>query len=128
MLALIGTTGIVMSLTLYAMTTKKDFTMMGGSFFIFFGAFTLFGFLNWFMRSPALAALLVCGSCIIEGFYLIYDVQLICGQMRGKFSTDDYVMAAMNLYIDIIRIFLKLMEILSKLSNDEDKDSKRKKK
>ena len=56
----------------------------------------------------------------MAGFYLIYDVQMICGGKRGEFSIDDYVRAAMTLYVDIIRIFLKLLEILSKLLKKDD--------
>jgi FtsH-binding integral membrane protein len=37
---------------------------------------------------------------------------MICGGERGsQFSTDDYIMAAMILYIDIIRMFLEILRL-----------------
>jgi len=124
-MALTGTVGIVMGLTLYAMTTKKDFTMMGGSLFLVFSAMMVMSIFNFFFRSPFLVCLMTTVGCLLEGYYLIYDVQLICGQKRGKFSIDDYVAASMNLYIDIIRIFLKLYKILNAMKKDEDKKKNR---
>jgi len=62
----------------------------------------------------------------MAGFYLIYDVQMICGGKRGKFSIDEYVRASITLYIDIIRIFLKIIEILNETK--KDKDNKKSKK
>merc|ERR1712232_264353 len=114
-MALIGTVGIVMGLTLYAMTTKKDFTMMGGSLFLLLSGMMVLSIFNWFFRVPFIVTLLTAGGCVLEGFYLIYDIQLICGQKRGKFSIDDYIAASMNLYIDIIRIFIKLLDLLNKM-------------
>jgi len=127
LVALIGTLGIVTALTFYAMTTKKDFTMMGGSIFMFAMGMLLLSLFNWAFQVPLVSALLIVGGCILEGYYLIFDIQLICGQKRGKFGIDDYILAAINLYIDIIRIFLKLLEILQKLekSNEEEKKERK---
>ena len=60
----------------------------------------------------------------MAGFYLIYDVQMICGGKRGKFDIDDYVRAAMTLYLDIVRIFIKLIQILNSLKDDKEKEDK----
>jgi len=109
MMALVGTLAVVLSLTIYAMTTKKDFTMMGGAFSLFIMSFFLLGIFNWFFRTPLADALLFCAGCMMEGFYLIWDIQMICGQKRGKFGIDDYIRASLNLYIDIIRIFIKIL-------------------
>ena len=34
--------------------------------------------------------------------YLIYDVQLVIGDRGRKFSEDDYILAAVNIYLDIV--------------------------
>jgi len=114
-MALVGTVGIVMGLTVYAMTTKRDFTMMGASLFLLMSGMLVLSIFNWFFRVPFIMTLLTAGGCVLEGFYLVYDVQLICGGKRGEFSIDDYISASMNLYIDIIRIFIKLLDLLNKL-------------
>jgi len=37
---------------------------------------------------------------------------IIGGKHKHKFSVDDYAMAAITLYLDIIQLFLKLLQIL----------------
>jgi FtsH-binding integral membrane protein len=46
------------------------------------------------------------------GLYIIYDTQLIIGKKANKFSIDDYVFAAMCIYIDIVRLFLYILRIM----------------
>lgn len=50
--------------------------------------------------------------------YIIYDTQLIMGEMGGhkkhQFSVDDYAFAALNLYLDLINLFLHLLHLLGK--------------
>jgi FtsH-binding integral membrane protein len=47
------------------------------------------------------------------GIYIIYDTQLIVGNKQNKYSIDDYIFAAMALYIDIVRLFLYLIRIMA---------------
>lgn len=43
------------------------------------------------------------------------DTQLIIGGKHAKFqfSVDDYVFAALNLYLDIINLFLFILQIIN---------------
>jgi protein lifeguard len=50
-------------------------------------------------------------AVILFSFYLLYDTQLIMGGKRYTIDIDDYIMAAMILYLDIINIFLQLLKI-----------------
>ena len=44
--------------------------------------------------------------------YLIYDTQLIVkSDSKFQFSTDDYILASLNLYLDIINIFIQFLGI-----------------
>jgi FtsH-binding integral membrane protein len=54
------------------------------------------------------------GGCLLFSFYLVYDTQLILGGQHKKyqFSVDDYVFAALNLYLDIINLFIFILQIL----------------
>jgi FtsH-binding integral membrane protein len=58
------------------------------------------------------------GVTALIGIYLVYDVQLITGKFGIEYSIDDYVFASMELYIDIIRLFLQILRILGKLKNN----------
>ena len=58
--------------------------------------------------------------------YIIYDTQLILGNQREKFNNNDYVLAAMCLYIDIINLFIEMIKIVATSLNEnvDDKDNK----
>ena len=44
-------------------------------------------------------------------------VQLIAGKVGLAYEVDDYILAALELYIDIIRLFLEILRIVGKLMN-----------
>jgi len=77
-MAAVMTLGITVSLSLYACTTKRDFTMLGGSLFIW-GMALLLTSCFLFYVSEFLYVLCCAGTVILYGYYLIYDTQLIMG-------------------------------------------------
>lgn len=82
LIAAVMTLGIVVALTLYAMTTKKDFTMLGGFLFCFSMTLLIFGIFVAFSYSDT-AYVIYCGlAVLLYSFYLIYDTQLIVGKGR----------------------------------------------
>ena len=52
---------------------------------------------------------------ILFSFYLIYDTQLIIGgkHRQYQFTEDMYILASLTLYLDIINIFIYLLEIMN---------------
>lgn len=44
--------------------------------------------------------------------------QLLMGGHKYSLSPDEYVFAALNLYLDIINIFLYILDLLSRLNRD----------
>ena len=66
------TAGIVVALTIYAMTTKTDFTVCGGMMFVIFGAFILFGIFS-FVFGPTMHLIYCIIGVILFGLYLIID-------------------------------------------------------
>ena len=73
------TLAVTISLTIYALTTKSDFTMMGGALWILAFVLLICSIISIFNPSMILQ-LVICGLVVIVyGFYLIYDVQLIAG-------------------------------------------------
>ena len=109
------TLGIVISLTLYSIISKTDFTMCGGLFFLLGAGLLLFGiFMLIFGNWEPLYVFYCCAGAVLYGFYLIYDTQLIIGGKTHELSIDDYIVGALILYIDIIAIFLRILDILDK--------------
>jgi len=118
--ALFLTFGIVLSLAIYSFTTKSDFTIMGSAICILGWALFGFGILSLFFKNEFMYNLYLVGGIILFSCYLIYDLQLIIGGKRCELSLDDYILAAMMLYIDIIVLFIKILELFGKKKDKKD--------
>lgn len=121
LIVVVITAVVVFGLTLFACQTSYDFTgwgpyllcallvLCGLSFCFVIGA--LLGLAN----SPAFKALhlVFAGiSALLFSFYIVHDTQLIMGgKHTTMFSIDDYCMAALALYMDIIQLFLQLLSL-----------------
>lgn len=107
------TSFIFLGLTIFAMTTQTDFTGMGG--YLAAAGFGLFGIMIVTMFFPGVMMQKVIGGlgAILFSFYIVYDTQLICGGKHKKhsFGVDDYVFAALNIYLDIINLFLYILSL-----------------
>lgn len=108
------TLALVAALTVYACLTKTDFTFLGP--FLMCAMLVLFFFaimILLFGKSKVLILIYCSIGLIIFSIYLIFDTQLIVGQLGNSYDIDDYVIASLNLYLDIINIFLYILAILS---------------
>jgi len=110
---------IFFGLTAFACTTKVDFTGLGPYLFGALLSLCAWGFmvsLLWSLGFPMEWAVLLYDlvGVVIFVFYIIYDTQLILGgnHSQHEFGVDDYVFAALNLYLDIIQLFLHLLRLL----------------
>eukprot|EP00928_Gymnodinium_smaydae_P083785 TRINITY_DN67022_c0_g1_i1.p1 TRINITY_DN67022_c0_g1~~TRINITY_DN67022_c0_g1_i1.p1 ORF type:complete len:243 (+),score=33.86 TRINITY_DN67022_c0_g1_i1:69-797(+) len=114
------TTGIFLAMTIYAWNTTSDFTGFGpylvGCLFalIFFGFALSIMAMCGVMVQWAMMLYDICGILLFT-CYIVYDTQLILGEYGGhknSFSIDDYVFASLNLYLDIINLFLHILRLL----------------
>ena len=48
---------------------------------------------------------------IIYSIYLVVDTQLMMGNFGLKYEIDDYIIVALNLYLDIINLFIYLLKL-----------------
>lgn len=99
---------------MYAIFTPSDFTIKWGIIIVIFVAMLMLGIFSLFIWSPFLDNLYCSLGVLVFGIYLVIDTQMIVGGKRLEISMDDYVVGALILYLDIIQIFLYLLEILSK--------------
>ena len=103
------TIGATVGLTVYAIRTKEDFTFCGGFLFSFL---FLLVFTGCFYFWIGLTAVWLMMGILIYSLYIVFDTQLIMGQLGLKYNIDDYCLAALNLYIDIIYLFLKILSLM----------------
>jgi len=109
--AVIATGILVGALTVYAITTKSDFTGMGVYLFAFLLVLLIFGLFCWIFPSKIMEQVYCCLGILLFSFYLIFDTQLIMGKGELRLGIDDYVFAALNLYLDIIQLFLYILQL-----------------
>lgn len=108
---------MVFTLTIYAITTKNDFTMQGGLLFILGSLFALFIIFGFFTNNKIFHVILSLAGVLLFSFYLIYDTQLIIGNRKELIEVDDYILGSFILYTDIIYIFTRLLQILQFFDN-----------
>lgn len=107
----VGVTCVIcVGLTLFSFQTKWDFTMMGGFLFVALLVVFVFGIIvAFFPGSAADMVYSVCGALLFS-LYLIYDTQMMMGgKHKYSISPEEYIFAALNLYLDIINIFLFIL-------------------
>mmetsp|Transcript_3831 Transcript_3831/g.8110 ORF Transcript_3831/g.8110 Transcript_3831/m.8110 type:complete len:288 (+) Transcript_3831:107-970(+) len=107
-----GVTTLVLvgGLTAYSWKTKKDFTFKSSLFLNLSITLIFFCVFAALMRTNFVALILMSIVIICFGFYLIYDIQSIAGGRYEEISLDDYVIATMMLYIDVIVLFLAILK------------------
>jgi len=104
----------VLGVTAFAATTQRDFTSPSLCCMSSLWYFVLSGFiLLFFPQIPFIHLLYAVGGSVLFSAFLVFDVQRIIGGAHHKheYSVDDYVLAALTVYLDIINIFLYLLEI-----------------
>lgn len=101
----IGAFGI---LTAYAFISRRDFSAWGSFFMV--GLWVLIGtmLLNLYFRNPAMDLWLAGITVLIFSGLLVYDTWRI----RNVFGPDEYVAAAVQIYLDLLNLFLGLLRVL----------------
>jgi hypothetical protein len=108
------TIAITGALTVYAMTTETDFTGMGHYLMAALFALVLVGFVMMFVPGVGFGQKIMAGcGALLFSCYLVYDTQLIMGgNHKLRFEVDDYCWAALNIYLDILNLFLYILELM----------------
>jgi len=105
-------------LTLYAFKSKRDFKFLGAVLFPCLFALSMFGMLSLFfpsLRTGVTGLMYSFGGAVIFCLYIVFDTYRI----QHVLKVDDYIEGAIQLYLDIINLFLHVLEILVKLSAKE---------
>ena len=108
------TAGVSIAITVYAATTKTDFTIFGPLIFIFGFVFAITSILFFSAFGSASHLMFSAVGVILFSFYLIYDTQMIIGGQNRKdaLQLDDYIIASVMLYLDVINLFLYILSLI----------------
>ena len=106
-----ATFAVTIAVTLMAACTKYDFTkLLPAMSCVLIGWFFCSFFFIFFWNSY-LQVIYAMGGVAIFTIFLAIDTKMLLGGGRFEFSEDDYIYACLNLYLDIVNIFLYLLRI-----------------
>ena len=111
----LGSTGaIFLGLSGYALTSRKDFSFMGG----FIGAGILIAFIgaiaNIFLGIPALGLAISSMFVLLMSAYILYQTSAM---VHG--GENNYIMATVGLYVSIYNLFTSLLQLLGVFGGDD---------
>jgi FtsH-binding integral membrane protein len=112
LIAAILTAVMVISLTIYAFTTRNDFTMCGGLLFVCCAVLIGASFLGMFIQHKFYHLVVSSITVILFSVYIIFDTQLVVGNGGLALELDEYIFGALNLYMDIVIMFLEILKLL----------------
>ncbi|MCD6055836.1 MAG: yccA [Gammaproteobacteria bacterium] len=115
MTALGGTGIIFFGLSAYALSTRKDFSYMGGFLFVAILVAVLASLAAVIFGMPLLQLAVSAAFVLIcSGLILFHTSQIIHG------GETNYIMATISLYIALYNMFVSLLQILSAFSGNRD--------
>jgi len=111
--ALALTSGAFIGLSLYALTTRKDFSFLSG--FLVTGFFVLMGavLLNYFAHISGLSLAISAGIVLFACAAILFET----GQIINGGETN-YIRATVSLYVSIYNLFTSLLHLLGGFGDD----------
>lgn len=114
MQALGGTALIFFSLSAYALTTRKDFSFMGGFLMVGLVVAIVAMIANIFLAIPALSLAISAAVILIMSGLILFDTSRI---ING--GETNYIRATVGLYLNVFNIFVHLLSLLGVFGGDD---------
>jgi FtsH-binding integral membrane protein len=97
-------------LSLYALISKRDFSAWGSFFFVGLWVLIATSLLNIFFPTALGTLWIAAGTVLVFSGLLVFDTWRIV--RSGQYGPDDYVPAAVNIYLDLLNLFLAIVSLL----------------
>ena len=100
---------IFVALSIYTVTSKKDFSFLGGMLTVGLVLLVVGSLLNAFIFQSSATSFMFSsfGVFLFSGF-IVYDTFNIL----NRYPTDEYISATLSLYLDILNLFMSLLHLL----------------
>lgn len=112
--ALAGTAVVFFGLSAYALTTRKDFSFMGGFLMVGLIVAIVAMVANIFLNIPALSLTISAAVVMIMSGFILFDTSRI---VNG--GETNYIRATVGLYLNIYNLFIHILSLLTALSGDD---------
>jgi FtsH-binding integral membrane protein len=97
-------------LTLYTVISKRDFSAWGSFFIVGLWVLIATSLLNLFVGSALGSIWIAGGAVLVFSGLLVFDTWRIV--RSGQYGPDDYVPAAVNIYLDLLNLFIAIITLL----------------
>jgi modulator of FtsH protease len=97
-------------LSLYAVVSKRDFSAWGSFFIVGLWVLIATSVINLFVGSALGSLWIAGGAVLVFSGLLVFDTWRIV--RSGAYGPDDYVPAAVNIYLDLLNLFLAIISLL----------------
>jgi FtsH-binding integral membrane protein len=97
------------ALTMYAFLSRRDFSAWGGFLFVGLIVLIVTSVLNMFFGSASGFTWIAAIGVLLFSGLLVFDTW----RMRNLYGPDDYVIAAVSIYLDLLNMFLFILSLLS---------------
>ncbi len=114
MQALGGTAIVFFGLSAYALTTRKDFSFMGGFLMVGLLVAVVGMIANIFLNIPALSLTISAAVIMIMSGLILFDTSRI---IHG--GETNYIRATVSLYLSIYNLFIHMLSLLTALGGDD---------
>ncbi|XP_077293488.1 protein lifeguard 4-like [Arctopsyche grandis] len=102
------TLAVVAGITLFTFNTKRDFSSMHSALFAGLCVLLVGGILQIFIQNTAFEFIISIGGALVFSLFIVYDTQMLMKTL----SPEEYILATINLYMDILNLFLYILRIL----------------
>ncbi|MFO1282603.1 MAG: Bax inhibitor-1/YccA family protein [Burkholderiales bacterium] len=109
------TAAIFFAMAAIATITKRDFSFLGKFLFIGLVLLVIASLANLFFQVPALSLTISAVAVLLFSAYLLYDLSNI---VNG--GETNYVMATLNLFLNLYNIFVSLLNLLMAFTGQRD--------
>jgi FtsH-binding integral membrane protein len=98
------------ALSLYAVVSRRDFSAWGSFFMVGLWVLIAASLISWFFPSTLGSLWIAAATVLVFSGLLVFDTWRIV--RSGQYGPDDYVPAAVNIYLDLLNLFLALTRLL----------------
>ncbi|XP_039625650.1 protein lifeguard 4 [Polypterus senegalus] len=112
--AFVLTVAVFLGLTAYTLQSKRDFSKLGAGLFACLWILIIASFMRLFFHSDTMDLLFSAAGALVFCGFIIYDTHLL----MHKLSPEEYILASINLYLDIINLFLHLLRLLEAMKKN----------
>lgn len=122
------TAAVCVGALVVAARSKTDFTRLGGVLILSSWSFLVAVLVGSFVRSSVAVVALSAVGAVLFSLYLLFDLQMIMsgasvggrgrvGRRAVTLDPDDYVFGALTVYLDIINVFVNVLQLVQAASD-----------